>query len=97
MAPPLTWRLVHSLRVEAAKRRRSGGASGGGEELRLPEKVWGGTVEDLEEWRLGSWNCEYFSWKHSGSSAFIIIISVTIYYHDIGNISEALPEYIINN
>ena len=58
MAPPLTWRPVHSLRVEAAKRRSRGAASG--EELRLPEKVWGGTVEDLEEWCLGSWKHETY-------------------------------------
>eukprot|EP00435_Cladocopium_sp_Y103_P038487 s799_g10.t1 len=56
MAPPLTWRPVHSLRVEAAKRRsRSAVAVGaGGEELRLPEEVWSGTVEDLEEWFVKS-------------------------------------------
>lgn len=56
MAPPLTWRPVHSLRVEAAKRRShcANGGGGGGQELRLPEKVWGGTVEDLEEWFVTS-------------------------------------------
>lgn len=83
MAPPLTWRPVHSLRVEAAKRRSRSCGAASGEELRLPEKVWGGTVEDLEEWCLGSW-------KHETYWIFIIHHPYCYNYMIAGNILERL-------